>query len=210
MSAKSFGPYRSSTSIGQIGPQGTNRELLTGERTVVFGKRVQPPVQSISLQRERLSHLCSELTVLFEDGAFLEQPLPFELVDTAEDVPRLLVGEGAVVTIDGETGHLIFEERTAESGVVVTTADEERLIDHVVCYLASSGRATGMKTVDEAARTLVGQKLSDVERRIILHTLRHCHGNRTRAAQMLGISLRTVRNKLREYWRTSETAGGRL
>ncbi|MCY1369843.1 Bacterial regulatory protein, Fis family [compost metagenome] len=43
---------------------------------------------------------------------------------------------------------------------------------------------------------------------VILQTLRYCHGNRTRIAEMLGIPLRTIRNKLRSYWRTSEQEGG--
>ena len=38
-----------------------------------------------------------------------------------------------------------------------------------------------------------------IERELILETLRHCHGNRTRAANILGISIRTIRNKLHEY-----------
>lgn len=41
--------------------------------------------------------------------------------------------------------------------------------------------------------------LAEVERDLILDTLRHCLGNRTHAAQMLGISVRTLRNKLQEY-----------
>jgi DNA-binding NtrC family response regulator len=46
---------------------------------------------------------------------------------------------------------------------------------------------------------LVGRRVDDVERDLILETLSHCLGNRTRAAEMLGISIRTLRNKLHEY-----------
>jgi DNA-binding NtrC family response regulator len=45
----------------------------------------------------------------------------------------------------------------------------------------------------------VGRTLAEVERDLILVTLRHCLGNRTHAANILGISLRTLRNKLNEY-----------
>jgi len=48
-------------------------------------------------------------------------------------------------------------------------------------------------------RALVGRTVSDVERDLILDTLDHCLGNRTHAANILGISIRTLRNKLREY-----------
>ncbi len=46
---------------------------------------------------------------------------------------------------------------------------------------------------------LVGQKMEVVERDLILETLTHCLGNRTRAAEILGISIRTLRNKLHDY-----------
>jgi two-component system, response regulator FlrC len=46
---------------------------------------------------------------------------------------------------------------------------------------------------------LVGRKVEEVERELIIETLSHCLGNRTRAAEILGISIRTLRNKLQEY-----------
>lgn len=46
---------------------------------------------------------------------------------------------------------------------------------------------------------LVGRTVGDVERELILETLRYCLGNRTRAANILGISIRTLRYKLNEY-----------
>jgi len=45
----------------------------------------------------------------------------------------------------------------------------------------------------------VGRKVADVERELIINTLDHCFGNRTHAANILGISIRTLRNKLRQY-----------
>ncbi len=46
---------------------------------------------------------------------------------------------------------------------------------------------------------LVGRRMEEVERDLILETLSHCLGNRTRAAEILGISIRTLRNKLQDY-----------
>ena len=46
---------------------------------------------------------------------------------------------------------------------------------------------------------LVGRTVADVERDLIIDTLQHCLGNRTHAANILGISIRTLRNKLRLY-----------
>jgi DNA-binding NtrC family response regulator len=46
---------------------------------------------------------------------------------------------------------------------------------------------------------LVGRKMQEVERDLIIETLGHTFGNRTHAATILGISIRALRNKLRDY-----------
>ena len=46
---------------------------------------------------------------------------------------------------------------------------------------------------------LVGRTVDSVEQELILDTLSYCLGNRTHAANILGISIRTLRNKLNEY-----------
>ncbi|WP_449256883.1 helix-turn-helix domain-containing protein [Bosea sp. (in: a-proteobacteria)] len=46
---------------------------------------------------------------------------------------------------------------------------------------------------------LVGLPVADVERDLILATLRETGGNRTHAAQLLGIAIRTLRNKINLY-----------
>ena len=50
-----------------------------------------------------------------------------------------------------------------------------------------------------AAGNLVGKRMEEVERELILQTLSHTSGNRTHAALILGISIRALRNKLRDY-----------
>lgn len=73
-----------------------------------------------------------------------------------------------------------------------------------------SGMSSGLgfgDEIDRAAaragsiltRDLVGRSVADVERGLILDTLDYCGGNRTHAARVLGISIRTLRNKLNEY-----------
>ena len=54
-------------------------------------------------------------------------------------------------------------------------------------------------TAAKAAPGLVGRRMEDVERDLILQTLSHTLGNRTHAAVILGISIRALRNKLRDY-----------
>lgn len=60
--------------------------------------------------------------------------------------------------------------------------------------------ATAAAPAGQSDRTgLVGRTVADVERDLILDTLTHCLGNRTHAANILGISIRTLRNKLKLY-----------
>jgi DNA-binding NtrC family response regulator len=59
--------------------------------------------------------------------------------------------------------------------------------------------ATTPAAAPRGASGMVGRRMEEVERELILETLSHCLGNRTRAAEMLGISIRTLRNKLHEY-----------
>jgi two-component system, response regulator FlrC len=62
---------------------------------------------------------------------------------------------------------------------------------------AVGGRHSGHGA--EGIGALVGRTVAEVERHLILDTLHHTLGNRTHAATILGISLRTLRNKLRQY-----------
>lgn len=58
------------------------------------------------------------------------------------------------------------------------------------------------KSNDSAAPFLqvrVGSTVAEVERRLILATLEHCQGAKEKAAEILGISLKTLYNRLREY-----------
>lgn len=58
------------------------------------------------------------------------------------------------------------------------------------------------RTTDEATPgvdRLVGHTVEDVERALILKTLERCRGNRTSASGILGISVRTMRNKLKSF-----------
>jgi Bacterial regulatory protein, Fis family len=66
----------------------------------------------------------------------------------------------------------------------------ERLSPHA--QISSSSRR-------RLARWLVGLPISVVERDLILETLAGSHGNRTVSARLLGVSVRTLRNKISEY-----------
>jgi two-component system response regulator FlrC len=64
---------------------------------------------------------------------------------------------------------------------------------------AASVASQAAQVADSISRSMVGRTVADVERDLILETLDHVLGNRTHAANILGISIRTLRNKLNQY-----------
>jgi DNA-binding NtrC family response regulator len=51
----------------------------------------------------------------------------------------------------------------------------------------------------DVIQVTVGTPIASVERRLIMATLRQCGGNKTKAADLLGISLKTLYNRLNAY-----------
>ena len=78
----------------------------------------------------------------------------------------------------------------------IAMPDGTGLSDTVQAYTLASQAA---QTADTISRAMVGRTVADVERDLILDTLEHMLGNRTHAANILGISIRTLRNKLNQY-----------
>jgi two-component system response regulator FlrC len=68
-----------------------------------------------------------------------------------------------------------------------------------VTAAAASAGADGVAAKGGQPAKLVGKTVAAVERDLIIDTLQHCLGNRTHAATILGISIRTLRNKLKQY-----------
>ena len=57
----------------------------------------------------------------------------------------------------------------------------------------------GIEAPSENGLVTTGMTIQEAERRLILKTLEYTDDNRTQAAKILGISIRTLRNKLNEY-----------
>ena len=65
-------------------------------------------------------------------------------------------------------------------------------------HLARTQADTG-----DGLRLGVGTTVGEAERLLILKTLESTHNNKTKAAEILGISLKTLHNKLKEYGQAS-------
>ncbi len=87
---------------------------------------------------------------------------------------------------------------TIEPSAIILTND---LLEHgtTLPSMTSAAPAAPAPASAEAPGSQVGRTVADVERDLIIDTLSHCLGNRTHAANILGISIRTLRNKLKQY-----------
>ncbi len=89
-----------------------------------------------------------------------------------------------------------------DNSALILTGEEGNLaaLNSATAEAASGiGPALPHDADDGAGSSLVNRTVADVERELILNTLEHCLGNRTHAANILGISIRTLRNKLKQY-----------
>ncbi len=119
----------------------------------------------------------------------------------SEEAARILAGHlwrGNVRELENAIHRAVLLANGPEIG-----ADAIMLTGSPQGYEAGQGVAAAVATAQAAAgagtKALVGQTVADVERDLIIDTLLHCLGNRTHAANILGISIRTLRNKLRLY-----------
>ncbi len=95
-------------------------------------------------------------------------------------------------------------ENTLHRAVLLSSDDEIgvdaiRMPDGSSLTSEPGPAARAAQTAEAVTRSLVGMTVAEVERDLILDTLDHCLGNRTHAAKILGISIRTLRNKLNQY-----------
>ena len=144
----------------------------------------------------------------------------------ANGVDKKILSGGAITKLEGYgwRGNIRELENTMHRAILISVEDE---LEADAIHLADGdfqasapaqaaanapdpggvGSAGGASAPSQAGsvenpggvETLVGRKIADVERDMIINTLEHCLGNRTHAANILGISIRTLRNKLNTY-----------
>ena len=83
-------------------------------------------------------------------------------------------------------------ENTMHRAILISVEDE---IEAEAIHLSDAPAPVK----EETSQTAEGGTLADMEKEMILNTLDQTLGNRTHAAKILGISIRTLRNKLQQY-----------
>jgi len=132
----------------------------------------------------------------------------------ANGVDRLPISDEAMKMLRAHSwrGNVRELENTMHRAVLLAQGNEISLDaillsgaqDEVASVAATAAASviestTVAETDENATKGLVGRTVAEVERDLIIDTLQHCLGNRTHAANILGISIRTLRNKLKQY-----------
>lgn len=118
----------------------------------------------------------------------------------ANDLPIRAFSEEAALLLEQHDwpGNVRELEDTVHRAVLLNR--EDRIAASAI--VAADGCGLGAKRAipaGNAAVPFVARTVEDVERDLILRTLSHCRGNRTTASTILGISVRTMRNKLKTF-----------
>lgn len=179
----------------------TNRELEKEVRAGTFREDLYFRLNVLNINlpplRERREDI-PKMTEFFVDK-FSEQnsidPKP-----VSEDAMDKLVNhhwQGNVRELENTIHRAVLMSRED-----VITADSIMLSGqaNVAARAKNNGEEKDAKNQENTpASALIGKTVAEVERDLILSTLNHCLGNRTHAANILGISIRTLRNKLKQY-----------
>lgn len=163
-----------------------------------FGRRLLLDAPRLPLESVRLHAVYAALKSLFGEGV----APPFSLT---QDGSVLMLDEHTTVRIDSASGHFVYADRNALTALVLRTPSYFELM---LAIVAHQTRRKGLKAADDLVLPIeqcVGRSVKDVERALVLATFQRCGGNRVHAAEMLGISLLTLRKKLQDYWHSDFT-----
>jgi two-component system response regulator FlrC len=111
------------------------------------------------------------------------------------------VSPGALALLESHVwpGNIRELENVIERAVITTRGSLVSEVDICIERRNTSGAAV-QKIMSDLERSWVpGRTLDDIEKNVILEALQYHRGNRTHTARALGISIRTLRNKLSDY-----------
>ncbi len=174
----------------------TNRDLEEEVRKGTFREDLFFRLNVVNLRIPKLRERPDDIEVLAEHfikkyaEANQVEPLPL-----APEVRRMLIDHPW-------PGNVRELENTVHRAVILSTGSRIELEAVTLGGRMSAspqGAADGEGGEGRGHTGMVGRTVSEVERDLIIDTLHHCLGNRTHAATILGISIRTLRNKLKQY-----------
>jgi two-component system response regulator AtoC len=129
-----------------------------------------------------------------------------ELIHKKNQISQTIDFNMNVLQLMHNKSNLVLTEKAREKLMQYEWPEDSQMIEDVLekaVQTCESNRIEpediNLKIGDSELEVPVGLKLETVERQYILQTLYFVQQNRTRAAEILGISIRTLRNKLNQY-----------
>ncbi len=181
----------------------TNRDLIDEVKNGKFREDLLYRLNVVNLKIPPLRERPADILTLANH--FIEK------YAEANGMPARPLSQSASEHITGHywKGNVRELENTMHRAVLLATGDQIddaaiRLpdgspVDDSISDLTRGPAAHAAAAAQYATNELVGKTVAEVERDLILQTLDHCLGNQTHAANILGISIRTLRNKLKLY-----------
>ncbi len=99
----------------------------------------------------------------------------------------------------------VRELRNVMERAVILAGEGNVRVGHLPAHVNPQSRKASVPRLDDPMAVMlpVGTTVADAERALIYKTLEHTKNNKTRASEILGISLKTMHNKLKEYEATA-------
>jgi DNA-binding NtrC family response regulator len=174
----------------------SNRDLVQAVREGVFREDLLYRLNVVSLALPPLRARPSDVAALADHFA--------RKYAAANDYPERPISVGARERLLSHRwpGNVRELENTVHRAVLLASGPEigpEAILLPDAPTVAADPAAQAAAAAESVTRGFVGRTVASVEQQLILDTLGHCFGNRTHAANILGISIRTLRNKLNEY-----------
>lgn len=190
------------------GAKGSGRKTLAQHLQKLNSKISQfevVEVSELSIIEDHKIYICHDMDDVKPDNEIFVIQMP-SLVERRDDLIALAEFHVQVHALMNGLGRVIVSEKAKEKILAYTWPGEfpelERALEQAVKTCQKNVVEPEDLHLQETTRDMsfsVGLKLENVERQYILQTLFFAQQNRTKAAEILGISIRTLRNKLNQY-----------
>ena len=190
------------------GTKGSGRKTLAQHLQKLSAKLAQFEIvelSELSLIEDHKIYICHDMDDMKTDSDIFVLQMP-SLSERKDDLIALAEFHIQVHALMNGSGKILISEKAKEKILAYTWPGEfpelEKSLEQAVQVCQKNVIEPEDLKLEDTNRDLhfsVGLKLENVERQYILQTLFFAQQNRTKAAEILGISIRTLRNKLNQY-----------
>ena len=179
----------------------SNRDLQSEVKSGKFREDLYFRLNVVNLELPALRNRKSDiepLAQMFADKYSEHNGVPAKKI-SAEAIEKLISykWQGNIRELENTMHRAILISLEPEIEAVAIHINSEKMTESNTKQVANG--ADTLSDNDIELTNLVGKTVAQVEQELIVNTLDHCLGNRTHAAKILGISIRTLRNKLNLY-----------